>query len=583
MEVIVNGQQVELGNSFPAITRKSVDINDPSARFIDFTNKFQLPDTFNNREIFDSPAAIGSDNRSFDKLFDAEIRDVFKIFKGKGYLDSGAKDKFSLQVVDDSKELFKALDIRLSSISWDDCDTELNQTAINLLDALDIDNCWFWGKACYHASALKINTDQTTGDARCKYSRPAFYVQGLLNRAVVQAGYSLTSPLPDLAFSSCHTDFFFTSYQKTIAVTYNPSGTLAMDDLDTNDFEHADITATDTEIDIGTRKAKFRLRGSITSNAIVTLYIRATDSVDPTKVSESKIVLGVGTQIVDFTTSEFSSTNGNDVDIRFEGTGQVVFNDVLLYTLLSDKDEDLSTNPWLDYKIKAHDNLPDLTYLDLYRLICVVSNKYHVVDNYSRVLSFGTLAGLNKLNQVDWSDKFIQGSETLTSQFSGLYKKNWLKYDNDLTVKPDLGWSYFLTDNESMEAEGDYLMFKFSASNDVTFGATTCAHVPIYNDTTRIPDQEIKIRLFVASGSVLSFASISWTAIVSAYYDEWFSSLYRIRAIEAEFNLSKLDVLKWKSKQLVYIDYFKTVFIVLEISNFIPGQRTQIKLLGYGR
>ena len=126
MELIINGNILELGESSPAITRKSIDIENPSLRFVDYSNKFQLPDTVRNREIFESPKAIGSDNRSYDKLYKAVLRDVFQIFQGNGFLESGTKDKYSFQIIDESKELFKALEIKLRDLDWDDKDTSPN-------------------------------------------------------------------------------------------------------------------------------------------------------------------------------------------------------------------------------------------------------------------------------------------------------------------------------------------------------------------------------------------------------------------------------------------------------------------------
>lgn len=583
MELIIDGQIAELGSSYPAITKKSIDIDNPSARFIDITNKFQLPDTLKNREIFDSPKVIGSNNRSFDKLYTAILTDVFQIFRGKGFLDASTKDKYSFQIVDEGKEVFKALDIKLRDVSWDDKDTVLSTANIDLLDTADPDNCWVWGKLCLHQNALQINTDQTTGDDRCKYSRPSFYVQGLLKRAIENFGYSFSSSLPDLAFSSFHTQFFFTSYEKKMTADYTPAGTLALSSLDTNDFEHTDLTVTSTTINIGISNTAFRLRGSITSNAAIDLIVRATDNVDNTKISESKLSLINGTQLVDFTTNEFQSDDGYTIDIRFEGTGLISFTNLYLYTLLSDKTADLSVNPFLGYKIKVYDNLPELTYKDLYRLICVVSNQYHIIDNYNKTFGWGSLAQLSKLNSIDWSDKFVIGSENTMAKFGNLNKKNWLKYENDITVNPELGWYYFNSDNESFNEEGDYLVLKFGASNDVTINSNNISHIKVYNDTTRIPDQELAMRLFYVSGTNLNFAPINWENISTNYYLNWFNSLYRIRLITAEFNLSKLDVLKWHEKQLVYIDYFKTTFIVLEISNFIPKKLTKVKLLAYGR
>jgi len=582
MQIEINGVLAELGNSIPAITKKSVDIENPSNRFVDFSSRFDLPDTQINRQIFESPFGIGTNNRSFDKLYDVLIRDVYQIFKGKGFLDQASKDVFSFQVVDDSKQVFDALDIELKKISWDDKDTVLSETAINAFDALDSDNCWFWGKACYHEAALQINTDQTTGSNRCKYSRPAFYVQGLLKRAVTQAGYALTVPAPDLAFSACHDSFFFTSYQKTLNATYNPAGTLALTGLNTNDFAHSTLTVASGSIGIGTHKTIFRLRGRVVSSAPVSLVFTATDDLDPTKVTESKVVLN-GTQDIDFSTSEFKSDDGFTVTISFVGTGSVVFTNCLLYTILNDKEEDLSTNPWINYRIKAYDNLPELTYLDLFRLICVTSNQLPQVSGLKKTFEFLSLATLNKMNSVDWSDKFVVNSETITSDFERLAQQNKLGYENDLTVNPELGSEYFYTDNEKLQAEGDYIVLKFSASVDVVIGSNEVAHVKVYNDTTRIPDQSLSIRLFSASGSLLSFAPVDWKALKSDYYENWFNSLYRVRILNVQVNISKLDFLSWTPNQLVYIDHFKTTFIVLELSNFVSGQLTNAKLLSYGR
>jgi hypothetical protein len=91
------------------------------------------------------------------------------------------------------------------------------------------------------------------------------------------------------------------------------------------------------------------------------------------------------------------------------------------------------------------------------------------------------------------------------------------------------------------------------------------------------------MRLYWINDDKLQFTPINWTSIVQNYYSIWFAALNRVRSITCEMNLDKLDILKWNEKQLVYIDYFKTTFIVLEINNFIPGRLTKVKLLGYGR
>lgn len=584
MEVKVKGQRVELGDSMPAITRKSIDINNLTTRFVDFTNKFILPDTNENRKILEHPKSL--DSNSLDNFFNVSIFDVFQIFTGKGYLSETSKDKFSLQIVDDSKDLFLALDADLKTISWDDKDTELSPTAINALNANDLTTCWHWGKLCLHENAIQANTDQVSGGGNdmCKYSRPSFNVQSFLKRAIEAQGYSYTESDIRLAFSGWHNEFFFTSYQKNYSATeYNPSGSLTLTGLDTNDFEHADITASSASIDIDTLKTKFRFRGTIESDALIDLIIRATDTVDSSKVTENKVSLNIGTNEVNFTTSDFQSDNGMDVEVILSGTGNVTMTGYL-YTLHSDKDAaNLSTNPFLGYRIKAYDNIPDMTFKDLFNLICTIGNQYQVVNVYEKTFNWGSLAKLNKINAVDWSGKFIIGSENTTSRFPGLYQKNILKYNNDVTVKKEHGESYFNTLNKTLHSEGDYVSLDFGASYDVAINSNLIGHAKVYSDDSRIADQELSIRLYWIDDDILRFQNINWNNLVSNYYQSLFNSFFRVRVIECEMNLSKLDVLRWNEKQLVYIDYFKTTFIVLEINNFIPGRLTKVKLLAYGK
>lgn len=581
MELYIEGTKVDLGDSEPAITRKSVDINNPSVRFVDVTNRFQLPNTNQLRDLFESPNSVGSNNRSHDRKYSAVLSDIFQLMRGFGYLEQSTKDTFSFQIVDESKDFFKSLDIKLNQISWDDKDTELTTAAIDALDSHDITNLWYWGKACYHAQALKINTDQTTGNDRCKYSRPAFNVNSLINRAVASLGYIFTEPTEKLALSSNHEKFFFTSYQKTISQTYNVTGSASITGFDTYDFKMSVVDVTNTTVK-GLKKFYVRIRGHVLASESMKLKIHAVDTTG-NKVIDNVFDLPLDGD-VNFTTTEiYDGPTGMTVSATLIGTGTVEFDNVLAYSMIDEKNVDLSTNPFLTAKIKAYCMLPDLTYLDLVKLVCVVYNKIPVVDIYNKAMSFESLANLSKMNSKDWSDKFIIGSETITSSYKRLAQKNYLKYENDTTVIFDTGWHYFETDNESLPAENDYITLQFGASKDVIIENNEISQVSIYNDTTRIPDQTINKRLFEINSDKLQFKSISWENISELYYSNFFNSLYRVRSIDCLMNLNKLDVLSWRENQLVYIDYFKTVFMVLEIANFIPGKQTRVKLLAYGR
>lgn len=582
MEVVINGVKAELGDSIPAISKASIDIDNPTSRFIDITNSFRLPDTLINRRIFNSPNGIGTNNLSFDVIYNVDITDAFKIFSGHGVLSSTSKDTFDFQVIDKSNTLFKALDVKLRDISYDDQDTELTTTEIDALDTIDVDSVWYWGKACYHDQPLKINTDQTTGNARCKYSRPAFYINALLKSAITNNGYTFTAPDIDLAFNSNHKDFFFTSYQKTIDDIFNITGTLLITDLTSNDHE-IDVISSTNSLDIGTAKTAFRLRGSVSTAEDHYLIIRATDQGDATKVQEQKIFFNQDTTEINFLTNEIELGGGTDIEFELTGNGTVYLTDFLIYSVVSEKTKELQTNPFLGYKIKAYENLPDITYLDLFKTVCIVSNKYHIVDTLSKTFYWGTLSTLSKLGAKDWSDKFVIGSEKIDNKFGKLSQKNFLRYTNDVSVDIKLGEYSFDTYNENAQDEGDYIKLFWGASRDVVIDSNTIAHIPIYTDSFRKTENDFSIRLLNCDTDLLEFDSISWKNINDNYYASLFDSLYRVRVISCKMNLNKLDVLGWNEKDLVYVEYFNSVFLVLSIDNFIPNKLTTVKLLKYGR
>lgn len=584
MEIKINGQNVEfVSDSKPAITRKSIDINNPSARYIDYTNKFRLSNSHTNRQIFDNPENIESDGQH--KYYNVSISDIYQIFRGKGILINVNDEYYDLQVVDQSTDLFKKLKAKINTIDIDSQDTELSTSEIDLLDTNSLDNIWIWNKLCLHENAIRDNTDQISGGGndRTKYSRPCFNLQSFLKAAIEAEGYTYSSSNTLLAFAGWHKEFFFTSYQKTLDTTYAATGTYNVPNLDTNDFEHPDISTTSTVIDIDTKKLKFRLRGSITSDASVDVIVRGTDQVDPTKVTDSVLKIAEGSQDVDFSTSDFQSDNGIDIELLIVGTGSVTFDEVFFYSLHSDKDEDLSTNPFLAYKIKAFDNLPDLSFIDLYRTICIIGNEYHKIDNLANTFEWLEMSEMSKLNSVDWSDKFIIESFEKTKDYKGLAQQNNLSYTNDITLNQEFGKSNFVTSDETIKKESDYFKLVFGASKDVVINSNRISQADVYNDTTRIVDQELSMRVFNIDDDKLNFESLKWENLKAANYQALFNALAKPIIINAQFNLESMDVLKWEETQLAYIDYFSSTFIVLEISNFIPGKQTKVKLLHYGR
>lgn len=588
MRLEINGIEADLGGNKIAISRKTIDIDNPFDRFVDITNQFILPFSQVNNDIFDSGKAVGSTNLSFEKLYTAKVIDQFFLFNGIGYLNSITPQGYKFQILEKGKSLFNALKTKLNTVNWDDKDILLTEADLNTLSTKDIDNCWVWPVICNHRKKIQANTALTTGDNRVKFSRPSFYLPALLKRIIEQNEYTWNYSSDELsqylAFSSNHEDFLFTSYQKTIDETFIVSTQEQIDDLTTNDFAHADITVTATKIDIGTSTTRFRFRGNITSDGIYKLVIEATDKVSA-DVERQEFYIDSETTYIDFTTNDFQSDDGIEVEFFIEGTGTIEFDNVLLYSLLSENEvEDFTTNPFLGYKIKAYDNLPDIEYTTLYKTICVLTNSIPIINSFDKTITFMSLSDMQKFNSLDWSEKFIRQTEDITGTYENLAKTNYLKYNNDQTVDRTLGRSEFQVNSDILADETDYIEMNFGASYEVSIASSLIADLEVYEDTGRIPDKTWNIRLFYLNGTspiLGQFSQISWSILKENYYKKWFDSLYRIRIINCEMNLNKLDVLGWDLLQVIYIDYFKSYFIIISINKFIPGQTVNVEFLKF--
>lgn len=579
MELRINGKVAELGNSLPAITKRGIDPSDLSVRFIDTTNKFKIPNSSINRRALGFPNVIAGDNSAFEKTFMVNLFDVSEIFSGIGFVTSANSKEISIQATSKEKKVIDLLAKRLKEISWDDDDIVLAATDISNNNTYDISNPFVWGKMNNHYSGSEAFSDQ--GASGTKYSRPQLNVNGVLNRLFSDSGYTFTPISKNLALTLNYADFKFTGYQKTLSETFV---NILMTGFDTYDFSAVGMHSS-FQIDSGTDNVCVRIRGYITATSELEtrIEIKGYNKISTAYDSVAIIQLKKGTHYYDEITNQLGT--GAGVFIRCTVYGTITFHDTLIYTVLSEKDSnlDLSTDPFNNYRIKLHENLKEETFIDLIKLCAFVDFSVFDIDVRNKTFSFYSLGGLNKLNSIDWSDKFIVDSENIDSTLK-LAKKNLLKYNNDSSIDALLGSTYFENKKDYVSDEEDYLIMPYCASVDLKL-TVFCfiAHCKVYNDTSRLNDNNINQRVLVVEDDRVLFTPISMSQLVSEKYQSLLNSLSNVRIITAEFDLKKTDVVNWKIQDLVYIDYFKSTFIVLEIANYIPRRTTKVKLLAYGR
>lgn len=579
MNLEINGILCDNTDSIIALTRNAINLDNLTLRQIDFTNRFRLPKTNINKRIFGFPEIMNSNNTGMDILYNAKLVDQIFLFNGKGFLTDINDKYFEFQLSEASRAFFDDLNKPIHDLDFEDDDFIYNASNYTALNAPS-DSVFVW-------PVMSMHQDRLTGQLSRTYIRPHFLFKTILNKIFTSRNWNLTYSESDLldyiALSSNHKTFYVTSFQKTLNTTYTVTTTSNITGLNSNDFLY-NIFAISTELDLEDFSTIFRFRGTIIASSDFTITIKGTTTTGD--ITQEVINIPQGTNQIDFTSDKFETDEDHHyIQFILTGSGTIQFSDCLLYTLHNETDlGDLSTNPLDNYLVKAYDNLPELNQIDIFRAAMVYTNSIIVPDSFGKSIELKSLKNLSKLNNYDWSEKFNNKSENIENQLNGYAQKNYLAYDNDDTIPEILGRGQFLINNEALQDEITVIDVPFAASKDIIIDSKTMAFYRIYDDSARLED-ELNPRivfLYENSGTYYAkFETLDFIVIKTAYYQNIFDSFERLRVIQGEFNLNKLDVYGFDFTKVVYIEYFKSHFMVISIDDFIPGKLTKVKLLKF--
>lgn len=592
MRLEINGTEADLGANIIAITRQVIDLDNLSLRNIDITNRLRLPKSNVNQQIFNSADRVETNNDGLDLIYQSKIIDQFFIFNGIGTLNE-TNLRYNFQLIEASKNLFKSLNDKINKLSYDDQDFTFNDANYDILKVIDDDSIWVWPIVAMHEDTVESKTRFTSGDAGLKWSRPMLNFKKILTDLIENQGWTInidTDIIDRLAISANAQRFYVTSYQKTFNASYTLSGSQDLTGYNTNDFEFG-VTTLFASFSIGNTPTAFKLRGPVIADTDVIFQVVAT-STPSNKIITKEFKILEGQTDVDFTTSEFKpsdSDTGITIKVRLSGTGDFEFTDTLFYSIIEEQQlGNLSSNNLIGYRVKAFDNMPDKTQMDIFRTALIITNSIIEPNSFKKEINLKSLKFISKLKSKDWSSKFegTEGTYSIKNTISGYAQKNNLIYDNDESVAVDLGLDFFEIDNEISQDETDVLKIEFGASNEVEIEnqSKTIAHLLCYDDTERINELNDRIVYLFddttpATYTMGRFIELDWRTLKETYYKTWFNSFNRLRIIEGYANLNKSDVINHDFIDLVYIDKFKSTFFVLIMDDYIAGELTKIKLL----
>jgi len=567
----IDNYEVDLGNNKLVFSKSGYSFDDWVTKDIPYSERITLPETSLLNSIFFRPFSNDIQGKKFSKFHTYKYKDNGKIVSSGvcKLLKFNENREYELQLLDSSFELFENLKGKLNKLDVESSDFTFNSAAYTTLKVLN-SSVWIWSAASTHQDKI-LSKNILNGNLA--FSRPFFSVKRLIelmfssNGWFYELGYNCD--LFDKLIISPISKFVFTSFEKSYTTTLT-TGTV---DLSSPVFLKTD-TLTGTTILNLTYKSKIRLRGNANADNDFIVTITGTGA----NPQVQTFIFNQGQFDYDLTSNSFEA--GSAITISISGTGNLDLTDFLIYTIIDENDFGaMSSAIFTDFKVKTYDNLPNIVQKDLFKNCLVKIGGFFNTNNFNRILTIESIKTLSKLSAKDWTLKFIEDSDNI-EPLSGYAQINYFVYDNSSINPENLGRGSFLIDDETLQDTTDVYKSIFAASPEVTITDIMIDNT-IYDDTERINEINTLIGYYeaVSTYTVARFEDLNGNNILLNYYGNFVKAIQRGEFMTAKFNLNKSDYFLFDFNQMIYSDQKKSIFYVIELSNYSENELTEVKLL----
>ncbi len=570
-ELTIDNEIVELGNNKLVFSKSGYSFEDWLTKYIPYSERVTLPETSLLNSIYKRPNSPEITGQKFSKFLPYKYDDNGKIVNSgiTKLLKFNDNREYEIQLLDGSFELFENLKDKLNALDFESSDFVFNTTSYNTLKILN-SSAWIWSASSMHEEKI-LAKNILSGNLA--FSRPFFSVKRLIEKMFSVNGWTyelgINTDSFDAFIVSAVNEFVFTSYEKS----YTGAESAGNFDLTGYDFIKTD-TLTGIDILNLTYNNKLRFRGNADADNDFILQIDVTGI----KPQTQTFVINKGVFDYDLTSNEFEA--GSAITISLIGTGNIDFTNFIIYTIIDENDfGTMSTAVFTDFKVKTYDNLPDIVQKDLFKNCLVKIGGYFNTDNFNKKLTINSIVSLSKLSALDWTNKFIEDSESVES-LKGYGQINYFGYDNSDIKPSNLGRGSFGIVNETIPDVVDIFTSIFAASPEVTITDKMIDNT-IYDDTERVNEINDLIAYYEISGAytVARFENLNGNNILSTFYSNFIVAIQRGEIIEAKFNINKSDFFLFDFTKLVYLQQKKSVFYVLDIGDYSENELTNITLL----
>lgn len=228
-------------------------------------------------------------------------------------------------------------------------------------------------------------------------------------------------------------------------------------------------------------------------------------------------------------------------------------------------------------------NLPDIEQVKFIQSLCEMFGLFAVGDpDDLKKIRFVSLDVLQdrKVSAVNWSGRLIYDKEKEPEEvgfsFGDYAKRNLFKYKEDDDV-PVSGDGEILLDNETLEPEKEVVELPFSASD-----GSSIIQWELNDDGTEVSSMNASPRIMMASPddggfAKLSFAGLSFDALIPKYYNTLEDLLQRAIRIKVKMRLNELDLKTLDVTTPVYLEQFGRYYAIETIQ--AEGETSTVELV----
>lgn len=220
------------------------------------------------------------------------------------------------------------------------------------------------------------------------------------------------------------------------------------------------------------------------------------------------------------------------------------------------------------------ENLPDMTQVDFIKGACALLGLASIVTASGRLTFIEYSRLLDTSRATDWTGKVAGDPESITMSAEGFAQRNYIKYTEDVEIRPSSPDAVITVDDETITSSRDMFKLPFAASNGRVaehYRVTSEFDKETLVTTYEVEDIEIKPRIFVwetdSSGNAcLTFPDyLKSDALVAKYYGVFQEIVRKPVVINALIRLHEIDLAQLDLTRPVYLRQYGHYYFIMKI------------------